>query len=173
VLLFESIQSSSHLQAGSQPQKRSLSMAHKHTPAHERLFFPPWDAIVIFFCTNIIDSNVSKRAACLNWQTFPVTICLFKCTFRGTTACHWGSTLKAGVSKPAPGASLSCRVQPQSNTPKPADQDLPRHIRNFQAGVWRQVGANSSRQWPSRTDFGHPCLKGSTSSTPKRCIFVP
>ncbi len=54
---------------------------------------------------------------------------------------------KAGVSNPAPGGLVSCRVQlqPRLNTPEPAYQGLTRHTRNLQAGVLKKVGAKLCR----------------------------
>jgi len=62
-------------------------------------------------------------------------ICVFKYRY------HNG--VRPGVSNTAPGGPVSCRVQlqPQLNTPEPANQGRTRHTRNFQAGVLRQVGA--------------------------------
>ncbi len=43
-----------------------------------------------------------------------------------------------GVSNPAHGGPLSCRVE---HTPEAANQGLTRHTRNLKEGVFRKVGA--------------------------------
>ncbi len=110
---------------------------------------------------NTKDSDIlinSSTAFCLLYSR---EVCSVRCS-----PCYIVHTSTA-VSNPAPGEPVSCRVwlQPQFNTPKQVNQSLTRHIRNFQASVLdlnfqASLELNSAGQWPSRLEFGHPCMIG-------------
>ncbi len=58
--------------------------------------------------------------------------------------------------RPGGPVSLQSLAPTLINTPEAANQGLTRYTWNFQAGVLRQVGANSAGHRPSRIKFDDP-----------------